>query len=479
MFAATKAQADSVHVGRSASLRTVVGGTFMGSVASSRFFLYTLRMPANPPDISAAAERVPNAPSVGWWRNEDWLAVVAALPILIAVAAGWRPKAPALGWSSLADLGQVFSIGNLGIVGILLALFLGISVLALGASLGKKVGSFLGGAVVVFVLACVAQWLAAHVQVKSWGLEYVVFALGLGMLWTHTLPVPGWLREALRTEFFIKVGIVLLGATILLPEMMKAGLPGLIQATLVIPVVWYACFFLSRRLGVDDEFAVMLSTAVSICGVSAAIAACGAIQGDRKKLSYVTSVVLLCAVPMMILMPVAVQQLGLSEAVGGAWIGGTLDTSGSVAAATEQIGKEATKVGVIVKLSQNVLIGVAAFALSTWWTMRGGKDGASTGERPSASVIWERFPKFVIGFLAASLVFSYFVPAAVAEASSKPLKGVREVWFGAAFVCIGLETRLGELFRLGGGRPALAFLGGQIFNLGWTLVLAYWLFGTG
>ena len=426
---------------------------------------------------SDSAYPSPGPSTARWWQNEDWLAVLAALPILIAVAKGWSPKMPSLAWTGAADAAKAFSADNLALSGVLLAMFLGISVLALSASLGKRVLSFLGGAVVVFVLAWLSQWIANHTGIKAWGLEYVVFALGLGMLWSHTLPVPEWLREAVRTEFFIKVGIVLLGASILLQEMMKAGLPGLIQGALVIPVVWYASFFIARKLKVDDEFGVMLSTAVSICGVSAAIAACGAIQGDRKKLSYVTSIVLLCAVPMMILMPVAVQKLGLSEAVGGAWIGGTLDTSGSVAAATEQVGKDATKVGVIVKLSQNVLIGVAAFVLSVWWTMRGGKDGATKGQKPSIGVIWERFPKFVIGFVIASIVFSYFVPTAVAEAASKPLKGLREVWFAAAFVCIGLETRLGELFRLGGGRPAIAFLGGQVFNIAWTLVLALWLFG--
>ena len=426
---------------------------------------------------SDSAYPTPGPSTARWWQNEDWLAVLAALPILIAVAKGWSPKMPALGWSGAADATKAFSADNFAVSGVLLALFLGISVLALAASLGKRIGAFLCGAVVVFVLGWLSQWIAGYAGIKAWGLEYVVFALGLGMLWSHTVPVPGWLREAVRTEFFIKVGIVLLGATILLPEMMKAGLPGLVQAALVIPVVWYVCYFFARKLKVDDEFGVMLSTAVSICGVSAAIAACGAIQGDRKKLSYVTSIVLLCAVPMMILMPWAIKFMGLSEAVGGAWIGGTLDTSGSVAAATEQVGKDATKIGVIVKLSQNVLIGVAAFILSIWWTMRGGKDGASKKEKPSVGIIWERFPKFVIGFVIASVVFSYFVPTAVAEAASKPLKGLREVWFAAAFVCIGLETRLGELFNLGGGRPALAFLGGQIFNIAWTLILALWLFG--
>ena len=426
---------------------------------------------------SDSAYPTPGPSTARWWQNEDWLAVLAALPILIAVANGWSPKMPSLGWTGAADVAKVFSADNIALSGVLLGLFLVISVIALAAALGKRVGAFLCGAVVVFVLGWLSHWIAGYAGIKAWGIEYVVFALGLGMLWSHTLPVPEWLREAVRTEFFIKVGIVLLGATILLPEMMKAGLPGLVQAALVIPVVWYVCFFISRKLKVDDEFGVMLSTAVSICGVSAAIAACGAIQGDRKKLSYVTSIVLLCAVPMMILMPWAIKSMGLSEAVGGAWIGGTLDTSGSVAAATEQVGKDATKIGVIVKLSQNVLIGVAAFILSIWWTLRGGKDGATKGQKPTIGVIWERFPKFVIGFVIASVVFSYFVPTAVAEAASKPLKGLREVWFAAAFVCIGLETRLGELFNLGGGKPALAFIGGQIFNIAWTLVLAMWLFG--
>ena len=415
---------------------------------------------------SDSAYPTPGPSTARWWQNEDWLAVLAALPILIAVANGWAPKMPALGWTGAADVAKAFSADNIALSGVLLDLFLSISALALAAALGKRVGAFLCGAVVVFVLGWLSHLIAAYAGIKAWGLEYVVFALGLGMLWSHTLPVPNWLREAVRTEFFIKVGIVLLGATILLQEMLKAGVPGLVQAALVIPVVWYVCFFISRKLKVDDEFGVMLSTAV-----------CGAIQGDRKKLSYVTSIVLLCAVPMMILMPWAIKSMGLSEAVGGAWIGGTLDTSGSVAAATEQVGKDATKIGVIVKLSQNVLIGVAAFILSIWWTMRGGKDGASIKEKPSIRVIWERFPKFVIGFVIASVVFSYFVPTAVAEAASKPLKGLREVWFAAAFVCIGLETRLGELFNLGGGKPALAFLGGQIFNIAWTLILAMWLFG--
>jgi uncharacterized membrane protein YadS len=350
-----------------------------------------------------------------------------------------------------------------------------VAALTLGASLGRRVFGFIGGACVVLLLAWLAQWLAGYAPIKSWGLEYVIFALGLGLLWSHLLQVPAWLGDAVRTEFFIKVGIVILGAGMLWGDLMKAGVPGMIQAALVIPVVWHITFRLARWFKVDDEFGVMLSTAVSICGVSAAIAACGAIQGDKKKLSYVTSVVLLCAVPMMIFMPWLVKTFGLSEAVGGAWLGGTLDTSGSVLAATEMVGATASKVGTVVKLSQNVLIGLVAFLISLWWTVRA-KASSAGAPAVSAGIIWERFPKFVLGFIVASLVFSFVIDPATVKALDKPLKGLREVWFAAAFVCIGLETRLGDLFKLGGGRPALAFLGGQAVNILWTLLLAWLLF---
>ena len=425
-----------------------------------------------PDDTSAPA--VP--PRISWWQNEDWLAVFAAVPLMAAVVYGWKVKLPVLAWKSGADLSSALAGANLTAILVTSAVLIILASLVLAASLGKKVAEFTGGACVVFTLAWLGQLLAANATLKAYGLEYVIFALALGLLWSHLLPVPGWLMSAVRTEFFIKTGIVILGAGMLFGDMMKAGLPGLIQALLVIPVVWHITFRLARRLKVDDEFGVMLSTAVSICGVSAAIAACGAIQGDKKKLSYVTSIVLLCAVPMMILMPWCVKWMGLSEAVGGAWLGGTLDTSGSVLAATETVGEIATKTGTVVKLSQNVLIGVAAFAISLWWTMRERRTNANA-PRPSFGVIWERFPKFVLGFVGASLVFSFWLSPELVKACDKPLKGLREVWFAAGFVCIGLETRLGDLAKLGGGRPALAFLAGQAVNIFWTLLLAWLLFG--
>ncbi len=368
---------------------------------------------------------------------------------------------------------KVFTWGNLSKVLIVGVGFLVVTTIGIGL-LGGRVVPFLTGLPVIFALAWFARLLAGNGLFVNWGIEYVIFALLLGLLISNTIGTPAWLKPAAQTEFFIKTGLVILGASLLFMEVLQAGALGIVQAVLVVLVVWYVCFWLCRKLRVDDEFGAMLSTAVSICGVSAAIAACGAIQGDKKKLSYVTSLVLIVAVPMMIVMPWIAKSTGMDDLVAGAWLGGTLDTSASVVAAGALVSDVAMKTGVIVKFSQNALIGVAAFMLAIWWAF---KLRATTGERPSAGVIWERFPKFVLGFVIASAVFSFWLPPELVNGTRGVLAEIRTWWFALAFVCIGLETRFVELATTDRGRPALAFIAAQAFNVFWTLLLAWLLFG--
>ena len=406
--------------------------------------------------------------------TEDWVAVCLGGLSIALVLAGLRPLLPAFGWTTTADLtGRVLAAPNLAT---LATAGIGLMILSVGGILLMKesVTRFSIGFPALYLLACVALIVAGNRAVTAWGFEYVIFAFLIGLAISNTVGVPGWLAGAVRTEYYIKTGLVILGASILFADLVEAGALGIVQALCVVVVVWFVCFRLARALRVDDEFATMLASAVSICGVSAAIATCGAIQGDRKKLSYVTSIVLIVAAPMMVIMPHIIRTFGIPDVVGGAWLGGTLDTSGSVVAAGEMISDTARDAAVVVKLSQNVLIGVAAFLLTIWWSVR---KSEGPRQRPSVAVIWERFPKFVLGFLAASFVLSFLIaPALVAETKGL-LNGIRTLWFALAFTSIGLETRFRELLTAGGGRPALAFLGGQAFNVVWTLLLAYLLFG--
>lgn len=127
----------------------------------------------------------------------------------------------------------------------------------------------------------------------------------------------------------------------------------------------------------------------------------------------------------------------------------------------------------MVELSQNVLIGFAAFILAIVWTFK----KAVPGEKPGAMEIWFRFPKFVLGFMIASVVFSFLLDSKTVEATKGMLGGLRTWWFALAFTSIGLETRFADLAKMGGGRPAIAFLAAQGINILWTLLLAYLIFG--
>jgi uncharacterized integral membrane protein (TIGR00698 family) len=410
--------------------------------------------------------------------SEDWLAVLIAGLIIVLVLMGVRPGLPRYGWNGPQQLsGTVLTLDNLS-RGVQLGILLLVPAAAGALVLGARLLQFVAGFAVLYVLAFVSQLMAGYAGSAAVGLEYVLYALVLGLVLGHAMPVRRWLGDAVQAEYYIKIGLVVLGAGILFTELVDAGLLGIAQAIVVVLSVWFFCFWLCKRLGVDDELGTMLSTAVSICGVSAAIAACGAIHGDKKKLSYVTSIVLVVAVPMMIVMPWIARLSGMPEVVAGAWLGGTLDTSAAVVAAGELVSQPARNAAVVVKLSQNVLIGVAAFALTVWWTLRKNPSTPlGTAPAANASVIWERFPKFVLGFLVASFVFSFALADQYVTDTRGVLTAVRTAWFAMAFVSIGLETSLSDLVRTGAGRPAAAFLGGQAFNVIVTLVLAYLLFG--
>jgi len=416
--------------------------------------------------------------------TEDWWAVLIGGTIIIVVliiallAAGFKFELPVFQWASAADLfNKVLAPHNLVIIGLTGIVFLLLSSIAIVLSGGNS-RRYAAGFALIFVLGIISLIIAGNKTINYYGLEYVIFALIIGLLIGNLTTVPAWLKEAARSEFFIKTGLVILGTSILFTDIVKAGLPGILQATMVVSVVWFFALWLSRKLKVDDEFGVILASAVAICGVSAAIVASGAIKGDKKKLSYITTLVLLVAIPMLVIQPWIIKHLHMPEIVGGAWLGGTLDTTASVTAAAQLVGPIATKAGVIIKFSQNVLIGIAAFFIALWWTYRkGNKDSTQKQETPGLGIVWERFPKFVLGFIAASLIFSFLIPAPITKNVSGILNSLRTVWFALAFVAIGLEARFTDLVKIEGGRPAIAFIGAQLFNIIWTLLLAYLFFG--
>jgi len=414
--------------------------------------------------------------------EDGWAVIIGSLLIAVVLAValsspGFKFTTPVYQWTNADDLfTKVFSGKNLLLITGIGLVFALLSSVAIRLS-GGNVKKYSTGFILIYVLGILSLIIAGNKSINSYGIEYVVFALIIGLLIGNLTILPPWLKEAARSEFFIKTGLIILGISVLFTDIIKAGLPGILQAILVVSVVWFFAWWLCHKLKVDDEFAVILASAVSICGVSAAIVASGAIKGDKKKLSYITTLVLLVAIPMLILQPWIIKQLEMPEIVGGAWLGGTLDTTASVTAASELVGPVASKAGVIIKFSQNVLIGVAAFFIAAWWTLKKNPSQKTATEGKGLKIIWERFPKFVLGFIAVSLIFSFLIPADTTRQVSGFLNNLRTLWFALAFVAIGLEARFTDLVKIQGGRPALAFIGAQLFNILWTLFWAYLLFG--
>jgi len=341
--------------------------------------------------------------------HEDWVVVILGFLIIGITIFGFVLPVPSFGWKSYEDLfSKVLAPANLGIIGLqLLYVFV---VAILGAwILGKPLRDAAIVFPVVYVLTMIALILTGNSAIKALNLEAVIFSLTIGLLIGNLFRLPDWFRAALSTELFVKIGLVLLGTGVIFTDILKAGSLGLLQALLVVLSVWYFAFWICKKLKVDDELRMMISSAVSICGVSAAIATSGAIKGDSKKLSYVISMVLITAIPMMIFMPYIENYFGFPQAVTGAWLGGSIDTTGAVVASGTLVGEEALKISTIVKFSQNVLLGLAAFAISVYWTYS--KNAAAGQEKPTVGVIWERFPKFVLGFIVASLLFSFVIPS--------------------------------------------------------------------
>ncbi|MFM8834533.1 MAG: YeiH family protein [Cytophagales bacterium] len=383
--------------------------------------------------------------------------------------------APVYNWKSLTELFGFFSIANIGRI-VLQGLLASFVVCFACWLTGKSIVPSLKVFSLLFVLSQLALLTSANGWVKSYSLEAVIFSLLFGLTVNYMFHIPQSWREALNTELFVKIGLVLLGTSVIFSDILRTGSLGLIQSLIVVISVWYVAFWVAKKLKVDEELGLMLASAVSICGVSAAIATAGAIKGNTKKLSHVISLVLVTAIPMMIFMPVIAKQLGLSEEVTGAWLGGSIDTTGAVVASGSLVGEVALKTSTIVKFSQNVLLGFAALAISIYWTYTKKGDVAIQQEKPTLGVIWERFPKFVLGFLAASLLFSFFLSAETIGSVKDSLKSIQTLWFVLAFTSIGLETKFSDLFNSDSQKPLYAFLIAQFFNILVTLVIAYFLF---
>jgi uncharacterized integral membrane protein (TIGR00698 family) len=440
----------------------------------------------------------------GWnelWLKEDWWAIWIGLGIVVVAYAlfvngdslKWIAVTPAK-WSSFSQLAQHFG-ANIGRYAAQFALWLAIFTGAT-AILGFKPSQFIPSFILLYVISLLIFSVGQWDQANKYNLEPPLVALVLGMLISNVVGLPRWLDAGFRVEFYVKVGIVLLGATLPFTLIVWAGPIAILQASVVSIVTFLVIFWTGRALGLDRRLCATLGAGGAVCGVSAAIAVAGAVGAKKDDAPIAITTVILWAIVMIFVLPLVSRALGLPTGVAGAWIGTSEFADAAGLAAAQSYGNLAGQVpGIAGTADQSVFaftlmkvvgrdvwIGIWAFVLAIIATTRW--EATETGQKPDAAQIWWRFPKFVIGFVAASALITWATTQysladynkSVVPVLVGPVKDLRTWAFIFCFLSIGLTTRFRELAHAG-RKPFFAFSAGVLVNVILGFVLSVFVFG--
>jgi len=465
--------------------------------------------------------------------NEDWLALVIGL-LVFAASLFSIAGTDLLGWAvttsvytdvttALSPIAKAYA--GLGGGGALIATYAAlVIVLSLGVTtLGADARKFAIAFTAVFALAY-ASWILgsyAHIaavtpaeQQKfgiSWSLKLTneggfVVALLAGLIIANFFPrLAEWLKEAIRPELYIKIAILILGATVavtaaarlnLASSLLLRGAAAIVEAYLI---YWSIIYYISRKwFGFSREWSVPLASGISICGVAAAIATGGAIRARPAVPVLVSSLVVIFAVIEILILPFLAQTFLWQEPlVAGAWIGLAIKTDGAAVAGggiTESlIMAKAAAEGIhyqpgwilatttTVKIFIDIFIGIWAFILGYIWTNHIDKGP----DRAKPSEIWQRFPKFILGFIFVFAVSLWLavgstpeiakaLPAAAGEANV-----FRVIFFILTFFSIGVLSDFRKLWQQGFGKLAAVYFVSLFGFVIWVGFLISWLFFSG
>lgn len=297
-------------------------------------------------------------------------------------------------------------------------------------------------------------------------IEYVLWAIVIGLVIANTVGVPRIFQPGLATyEFWLKAGIVLLGARFLLGDVLKLG--GVSLALVIIEITISILFMhaLGRAFKLKPKLTSLLAVGSSICGVSAIIAAQGAIDADDEDASFAIAAILSLGAISLFIFPLVGHWLHLSDVAYGIWAGLGIDNTAEVTAAGMLYSDTAGKVAVLAKTARNATIGFVVLGYAIHWARK--HHTAEPGNK--AAFLWSKFPKFVLGFLLISAV-------ATAHVFSKPqidsLANLSRWAFLLTFAGVGLRTNIGEL-RKQGLRPFVVGALGEVVIAFVTLGLVF------
>jgi uncharacterized membrane protein YadS len=442
--------------------------------------------------------------AAGWrelYRTEDWWAIWLGLGIILVAwiffgtgsSIKWLAVTPAK-WSVLSEITGHFASE---FPRYLVQFIVWLVVFSLSVKImGHRLREFIPAFVFVYLSSIVIISIGAWKYASAWNLEPPLVALLSGLLISNFIGLPRWMDTGFRVEYYIKTGIVLLGATLPFTLIIWAGPVALVQATIVSVTTFLVIFFVGKRLGLDRRLCATLGAGGAVCGVSASIAVAGAVGAKKEHAPIAITMVIIWAIIMIFFLPLVSRALGLHASVAGAWIGTSEFADAAGFAAAQAYGNLAEELPDIDGTLENAVhtftlmkvvgrdiwIGIWAFILSIIATTRWETEG--TNVKPDIAQIWWRFPKFVIGFAIASLLVTFIASGynmadydkIVKPELVSPIKALRTWAFIFCFFSIGLTTRFREL-TVAGSKPFWAFSSGVVVNVIIGFILSVIVFG--
>ena len=299
--------------------------------------------------------------------------------------------------------------------------------------------------------------LAKHEHWRVPDIEYVLWAIVIGLLITNTVGLHRILRPGVGTyEFWLKAGIVVLGARFVLGDIAKLGALSLVQILVDMAVAGTVIILAARAFGLSGKLGSLLAIGTSICGVSAIVAARGAIRARNSDVGYAIAAILALGAVALFVLPPLGHAIGLTDREFGLWAGLAVDNTAETTATGYLFSDHAGKIAVLVKSTRNALIGFVVLGFAVYWAARGQADEIAPGAKAKALFVWSKFPKFVLGFLAVSAIAT---AGWLTKGQTANLANVSKWAFLLTFAGVGLNTDIRQIARTGWRPLVVAVIG--------------------
>jgi uncharacterized integral membrane protein (TIGR00698 family) len=328
----------------------------------------------------------------------------------------------------------------------------------------KNVLAYVPGVLLLIAIGLLGKyaqiWWNALAKHEHWtvpDIEYVLWAILIGILITNTVGVHRIFRPGVQTyEFWLKIGIVALGSRFILGDIAKLGATSLVQILVDMAVAGTIIIAAARFFGLSGKLGSLLAIGTSICGVSAIIASKGAIRARNSDVGYAIAAILALGAVALFTLPPLGHLIGLSDHEFGLWAGLAVDNTAETTATGYLFSDEAGKIAVLVKSVRNALIGFVVLGFALYWAARGEADQLAPGVKAKAAFIWDKFPKFVLGFLAVSAIAT---AGWLSKDQTANIANVSKWAFLLTFAGVGLNTNFRELARSGWRPLVVAVIG--------------------